>query len=92
MERREQNCKPTDAPPPGALIPANCNHEPIRWRLDDTGLTYPIVGGVGELCAALACYAETKEDRRDLQSAAALVWDVANRLRRRRMVGGRANG
>lgn len=90
MERADTKSNPL---PQRALAPANCNHGPISWRLED-GLTAPLVGALAELLSCAASYAPTKEDRRDLQGASALAFDVANRLRKRgapRLVGSVAN-
>lgn len=60
--------------------PANCN-KPISWRLEDNGLTPPLVAGLAELLSCAASYAHNKADRRDLQGSAAMAFDVANRMR-----------
>lgn len=64
-------------PPP--LIAAN-NNRPIRWDLETNGLTPGLVSALGELLSCAASYAPTKRDRKDLQTAAALTFDTANRM------------
>lgn len=62
-------------------LPANCNRRPLQWRgLEEDGLTSPVVRAMGELLSCASCYAQTRDDRRDLQEAAARAFDVANRL------------
>ena len=65
--------------------PANCNRPPQRWQtLEEGGIQPAYVGGVAELAAALACYAETREDRSDIKGAVGLLLSVRDRMERRR--------
>lgn len=78
----ERNPKPISR---ALARPANCNRQPHRWQsLEEGGIQPAYVGGVAELASALACYAETREDRTDIKGAVGLLLNVRDRMERRR--------